>query len=66
MSAVALLRDNPNPDDAAIDKAMSGNVCRCGMYSRIRRGIKHAAASSVAYYEPGEARPSAVEEVQHG
>ena len=42
MSAVALLQDNPNPDDAAIDSAMSGNICRCGMYSRIRRGIKRA------------------------
>lgn len=67
MSAVALLRDNPNPDDAAIDKAMSGIICRCGMYSRIRRGIKNAAAvSGVAYYEPGEIRPSAVEEVPYG
>jgi isoquinoline 1-oxidoreductase alpha subunit len=66
MSAVALLRENPNPDDAAIDKAMSGNVCRCGMYSRIRRGIKRAAASGVAYYEPGETRPAAAEEVSHG
>ena len=52
MSAVALLRDNPNPDDSAIDQAMSGNICRCGMYSRIRRGIKRAATSTVAYYEP--------------
>jgi len=59
MSAVALLRDNPDPDDTAIDKAMSGNVCRCGMYARIRRGIKRAANSGVAYYEPGQ-------EVQHG
>ena len=61
MSAVALLRDNPNPDDAAIDAAMSGNVCRCGMYDRIRRGIKRAASGAVAYYEPAE-----LKEVQHG
>ena len=52
MSAVALLRDNPAPDDAAIDAAMSGNICRCGMYPRIRRGIKRAAAAGVAYFDP--------------
>lgn len=40
MSAVALLENNPNPDDAAIDQALSGNICRCGMYGRIRRAIK--------------------------
>lgn len=44
MSAAALLQANPKPDDAAIDAAMSGNICRCGMYSRIRRAIKRAAA----------------------
>jgi isoquinoline 1-oxidoreductase alpha subunit len=43
MSAVALLTGNPHPDDAAIDAAMSGNICRCGTYSRIRAAIKHAA-----------------------
>jgi isoquinoline 1-oxidoreductase subunit alpha len=43
MSAAALLVANPNPDDAAIDAAMSGNLCRCGTYVRIREGIKHAA-----------------------
>ncbi|MGB5246882.1 MAG: (2Fe-2S)-binding protein [Woeseia sp.] len=48
MSAVALLANNPNPDDAAIDTAMSGNVCRCGTYPRIRRGIKRAAAATAA------------------
>ena len=46
MSAAALLSQNPNPDDAAIDAAMSGNVCRCGMYPRIREAIKMAAASN--------------------
>lgn len=45
MSAVALLSNNPQPDDAAIDNAMSGNVCRCGTYGRIRKGIKRAAAT---------------------
>ena len=43
MSASALLAANPQPDDAAIDAAMAGNLCRCGTYVRIREGIKHAA-----------------------
>jgi isoquinoline 1-oxidoreductase alpha subunit len=45
MSATALLAANPQPDDAAIDAAMAGNLCRCGTYVRIREGIKHAARS---------------------
>jgi len=43
MSAAALLANNPNPSDADIDTAMSGNLCRCGAYPRIRRAIKSAA-----------------------
>lgn len=43
MSAAALLRDNPDPSDADIDAAMSGNICRCGTYPRIRAAIKAAA-----------------------
>jgi isoquinoline 1-oxidoreductase alpha subunit len=43
MSASALLASNPHPDDSAIDDAMSGNICRCGTYVRIREAIKHAA-----------------------
>jgi isoquinoline 1-oxidoreductase alpha subunit len=43
MSAAALLKDTPKPTDDAIDAAMSGNVCRCGTYQRIRAAIKHAA-----------------------
>src|SRR5256712_4991407 len=43
MSATALLAANPNPTDSDIDAAMSGNICRCGTYVRIREGIKHAA-----------------------
>ena len=43
MNAVALLEANPNPDDAAIDEAMSGNLCRCGTYPRIRAAIHKAA-----------------------
>lgn len=46
MSAVALLRDKPNPTDDDINTAMSGNVCRCGMYDRIRAAIKTAAKAS--------------------
>jgi isoquinoline 1-oxidoreductase subunit alpha len=43
MSATALLRDKPNPTDADIDSFMSGNICRCGTYVRIRKAIKSAA-----------------------
>jgi isoquinoline 1-oxidoreductase subunit alpha len=43
MAAAALLARNPTPDDAAIDAAMAGNICRCGTYSRIRAAIKAAA-----------------------
>lgn len=45
MSAVALLRDTPDPTDADIDAAMSGNICRCGAYGRIRQAIKTAAGA---------------------
>ena len=44
MSAAALLAATPNPDDADIDAAMAGNICRCGTYVRIREAIKQAAA----------------------
>jgi isoquinoline 1-oxidoreductase alpha subunit len=46
MSASALLASKPNPTDADIDDAMSGNICRCGTYVRIREAIKEAAQSS--------------------
>jgi isoquinoline 1-oxidoreductase alpha subunit len=45
MSATALLASNPRPTDTAIDDAMSGNICRCGTYVRIREAIKQAAVS---------------------
>src|SRR5215471_595754 len=45
MSAAALLSRTPNPDDADIDAAMAGNICRCGTYIRIRQAIKNAAKS---------------------
>jgi isoquinoline 1-oxidoreductase alpha subunit len=44
MSAAALLSKNKNPSDTDIDNAMSGNLCRCGTYNRIRAAIKDAAA----------------------
>jgi len=44
MSAAALLANNPSPDDDAINSAMSGNICRCGTYPRIRKAIKRAAS----------------------
>ena len=52
MSASALLAGNPHPTDDDIDNAMSGNICRCGTYVRIREAIKHAAQTS----EQGSAR----------
>ena len=48
MSAAALLARTPNPTDADIDRAMSGNLCRCGTYSRIRQAIHKAAGSPTA------------------
>ena len=46
MSAAALIESNPNPTDAEIDAAMSGNICRCGTYARIRAAIKQASQSA--------------------
>ncbi|MFE0752499.1 (2Fe-2S)-binding protein [Inquilinus sp. NPDC058860] len=46
MQAASLLRDTPNPTDAEIDSAMSGNICRCGTYPRIRAAIKLAATGA--------------------
>ena len=51
MSAIALLRRNASPTDAEIDTAMSGNICRCGTYPRIRKGIKAAARAIAATAE---------------
>jgi isoquinoline 1-oxidoreductase subunit alpha len=53
MSATALLNAKPKPTDADIDAAMSGNICRCGTYARVREGIKRAA--NVAPVEKKEA-----------
>lgn len=52
MSATALLSSTPNPSDAEIDAAMSGNICRCATYTRIRRAIKVAASNmNAAFYD---------------
>jgi isoquinoline 1-oxidoreductase alpha subunit len=48
MSATALLKHTPKPSDADIDNAMSGNICRCGTYGRIRAAIKRAAGEKGA------------------
>ena len=48
MAAAALLAQQPNPDDGAIDAAMRGNICRCGTYARIRRAIKRAGGAEGA------------------
>jgi len=48
MSAAALLASNPHPNDSDIDASMSGNICRCGTYVRIREAIKHAAKPNSA------------------
>jgi isoquinoline 1-oxidoreductase alpha subunit len=53
MSASALLAGNPRPNDADIDSAMSGNICRCGTYVRIRDAIKHAAQTSAVTGKEG-------------
>ncbi|TDR44974.1 isoquinoline 1-oxidoreductase alpha subunit [Tahibacter aquaticus] len=48
MSAVALLKAKPDPSDADIDAAMSGNICRCGTYQRVRAAVHRAAELSKA------------------
>ena len=47
MAAAVLLRENPNPTDTDIDDCMTGNICRCGTYLRIRRAIHRAAGTAV-------------------
>lgn len=51
MSATALLRETPRPSDEQINAYMSGNVCRCGMYGRIRKAIKVAAGIEKSSFE---------------
>jgi isoquinoline 1-oxidoreductase subunit alpha len=52
MSAAALLAANPTPTDADIDAVMSGNLCRCGTYERVRAGIKRAAGLLASTRKP--------------
>jgi len=59
MSAVALLQKNRSPSDADIDAAMSGNLCRCGTYQRIREAVKVAATSLPAAASAPKAAPKA-------
>lgn len=54
MAATALLAENPAPTDDDIDRAMRGNICRCGAYARIRRAIKRAAEASPVLPEATE------------
>jgi aerobic-type carbon monoxide dehydrogenase small subunit (CoxS/CutS family) len=53
MSAAALLARTPRPTDAQIDEAMSGNICRCGTYGRIRQAIHRAASQMRGHREAG-------------
>jgi isoquinoline 1-oxidoreductase alpha subunit len=53
MQAAALLKDTPKPSDAEIDSSMSGNICRCGTYPRIRAAIHQAATQGTAVPEKG-------------
>jgi isoquinoline 1-oxidoreductase alpha subunit len=54
MSAVALLQEHPDPDDATIDNYMQGNICRCGTYPRIKAAIKSAARQQLTHYALGK------------
>ena len=54
MAAVALLERTPQPTDQQIDQAMAGNVCRCGMYGRIKKAIKRASAQLPQAVEAAE------------
>ena len=63
MSAAALLDANPDPTDEDIDRAMDGNICRCGMYGRIKAAIKTAAKAAAATSTTSVAE---TEEPNHG
>jgi isoquinoline 1-oxidoreductase alpha subunit len=54
MTAAALLQSNPRPTDAQIDAAMTGNICRCGTYLRIRAGIHRAATTAAGTRSGGQ------------
>lgn len=61
MSAVDLLAKNPKPSDADIESAMSGNICRCGTYPRIKAAVHRAAelqSQSASFYDASEVKPA--------
>ncbi len=58
MSAAALLANNPNPSAEEVDNAMSGNICRCGCYPRIKKAILSVSAESLAYEAPSNNKSS--------
>jgi isoquinoline 1-oxidoreductase subunit alpha len=58
LSAVSLLAAHPQPTDAQIDTAMSGNLCRCATYNRIKEAIHHAAGSKIPVESESHASPS--------
>src|ERR1700745_1387596 len=64
LAAVSLLESDPSPDDAKIDQWMSGNLCRCGTYPRIRAAIHDAAETLSAGMDPGELTAPAEPEFQ--
>ena len=66
MSAVALLAKTPKPTDAQIDSAMTGNLCRCGTYLRIRAAIHQAAGMAATATVPGQAptKPAGIAQKQ--
>ncbi|QQD16656.1 (2Fe-2S)-binding protein [Spongiibacter nanhainus] len=64
MSAAALLANNPQPSDQEIDEAMSGNICRCGTYPRIRAAIRHTADNAVQQFDPKQTNESEPMEAQ--
>jgi isoquinoline 1-oxidoreductase alpha subunit len=67
MSAVALLASEPQPTDGDIRSAMAGNICRCGMYSRIHKAIRSVANGGVALWEPEDAEQTgSAKEVHRG
>ncbi|MBT4161556.1 MAG: (2Fe-2S)-binding protein [Gammaproteobacteria bacterium] len=55
MSAAALLNKNPDPNEAQLEAAMAGNICRCGCYPRIKKAILETATTSLAYNAGKEA-----------
>ena len=56
MSAAALLASNNTPSDEEIRNAMSGNICRCGTYNKIRKAIQTAASAGVQTFDPSKER----------